>query len=70
MLFLVGTFRDKDSDLVPLSEHWFETKDNATVSCKRNYENDVGKWAVLLYVKNYWTKPEVLGQSISGQSIE
>lgn len=32
MLFCPGTFRDTDTDLVPLFEHWLESKDNVTVS--------------------------------------
>ena len=32
MIFCLGTFRDTDTDLVPLFEHWLEAKDNVTVS--------------------------------------
>ena len=29
-----GTCRDRDSDLVPLCENWFETKDQVVVVCE------------------------------------
>jgi hypothetical protein len=50
MVFRTGTFRDKDTDLVPLFEHWLDTKDNVVVSSncnctcimlQTNYKNNV-----------------------------